>query len=455
MKDYYSILEIKQNSNFIDIKNGYHRLILKWHPDKNNNYYESTKIFRDIQEAYQVLRNKEEKIEYDNKLNISPFSHEKNIEDIVFERLKIEMIIKVRKELIIKPEINMYELEKNNSSYKNFEKEINNYDNKELCLIFSEKLLKDIKKERIKKIKEFNLLITKEKEISIIEKRILEINISNLEIDIDEGLAIFSNKCSCYLSNDYINIYKKHILKCIFIEKDVENFSSELVKLFENKIKKIRLAIINEIEEEITKFKYKTNKKFITFSDDLINWKEKIYKSDRKACFLIRDCVIKEINKNLEENKYDNYEHTIKTLTPKQIQNIIKILKINENDINFNKLKLEIIKLKKENLKYKKMDIKKQIFYKREKLNKLKQKLCEEDNINNKQKNVLNKFLFISQKNYIMGIDYKNLYKKNINELEKKVSKENINGIINIQLEIIEMEKKLFDILEDEKLLIN
>lgn len=66
------------------------------------------------------------KIVYDIKFNDNCFSHEKDIENIIFERFKIESIIKVKKELDIVPEINLQDLNKIDFSYAYFEKKIIN-----------------------------------------------------------------------------------------------------------------------------------------------------------------------------------------------------------------------------------------------------------------------------------------------------------------------------------------
>ena len=64
--DYYKILEIDKNSTNEEIKKAYRKLIIKWHPDKNsNNKEEAEQKFRNISEAYNVLRDKNKRQIYD------------------------------------------------------------------------------------------------------------------------------------------------------------------------------------------------------------------------------------------------------------------------------------------------------------------------------------------------------------------------------------------------------
>lgn len=69
IKDYYSNLGINKNATEKDIKNAFWKLAIKWHPDKHP---EKDKLyahnnFIPIAEAYEVLKNKEKRNDY-NKL---------------------------------------------------------------------------------------------------------------------------------------------------------------------------------------------------------------------------------------------------------------------------------------------------------------------------------------------------------------------------------------------------
>ena len=54
-QSYYDILKIEKSADQKAIKKAYRKLIIKWHPDKNNNSKESEEKFKKISEAYEVL----------------------------------------------------------------------------------------------------------------------------------------------------------------------------------------------------------------------------------------------------------------------------------------------------------------------------------------------------------------------------------------------------------------
>ena len=68
MKNYYYFLGIQENASGEDIKKVYRKLSLKYHPDKNpgDDYFENR--FREVQEAYDILGDPENRRIYDENL---------------------------------------------------------------------------------------------------------------------------------------------------------------------------------------------------------------------------------------------------------------------------------------------------------------------------------------------------------------------------------------------------
>lgn len=69
-KDYYKILELETNKITIDeIKSAYRELAKKYHPDVNIDNKKAEERFKDINEAYRVLSEKESRKKYDKMWN--------------------------------------------------------------------------------------------------------------------------------------------------------------------------------------------------------------------------------------------------------------------------------------------------------------------------------------------------------------------------------------------------
>ena len=62
MKDYYKILGVERNATNEEIQKAFRKLALKYHPDRKDGDAEK---FKEINEAYQVLNNKQKRAQYD------------------------------------------------------------------------------------------------------------------------------------------------------------------------------------------------------------------------------------------------------------------------------------------------------------------------------------------------------------------------------------------------------
>ena len=64
-KDYYKILGVDKKADEATIKKAYRKLAKKYHPDTNPNNKASEEKFKEANEAYEVLSDKEKRIKYD------------------------------------------------------------------------------------------------------------------------------------------------------------------------------------------------------------------------------------------------------------------------------------------------------------------------------------------------------------------------------------------------------
>jgi curved DNA-binding protein len=65
-KDYYQTLGVSKNASQDEIKKAYRKLAVKYHPDKNQDNKEAEERFKELSEAYEVLRDPEKRKKYDN-----------------------------------------------------------------------------------------------------------------------------------------------------------------------------------------------------------------------------------------------------------------------------------------------------------------------------------------------------------------------------------------------------
>lgn len=107
MKDYYKILEVNENSTDEDIKKSFRNLSKKYHPDVNPN---GTEKFKEINEAYEILGDKNKRLQYNNQKN-NPF-HGNGFEDIfsqMFNGANFKQNRKKSPDKIVKVEISPIE----------------------------------------------------------------------------------------------------------------------------------------------------------------------------------------------------------------------------------------------------------------------------------------------------------------------------------------------------------
>ena len=64
-KDYYSILGVNRTASQDEIKKAYRKLAVQYHPDKNPGNKEAEEKFKEINEAYDVLKDEQKRAAYD------------------------------------------------------------------------------------------------------------------------------------------------------------------------------------------------------------------------------------------------------------------------------------------------------------------------------------------------------------------------------------------------------
>src|SRR5206468_3182358 len=65
MADFYSVLGVQRTASDDDIKKAYRKLAMQYHPDRNNGSKDAEEQFKQITEAYDVLRDPQKRAAYD------------------------------------------------------------------------------------------------------------------------------------------------------------------------------------------------------------------------------------------------------------------------------------------------------------------------------------------------------------------------------------------------------
>src|SRR5690349_23970530 len=65
MADFYSTLGVERGASDDDIKKAYRKLAMQYHPDRNGGAKEAEEKFKEVTEAYDVLRDPQKRAAYD------------------------------------------------------------------------------------------------------------------------------------------------------------------------------------------------------------------------------------------------------------------------------------------------------------------------------------------------------------------------------------------------------
>ena len=64
-RDFYEILGCEKTASEAELKTAYRKLAVKWHPDKNQGDKSAEEKFKEISEAYLVLKDPDKRTQYD------------------------------------------------------------------------------------------------------------------------------------------------------------------------------------------------------------------------------------------------------------------------------------------------------------------------------------------------------------------------------------------------------
>ena len=64
-RDYYEILQVDKQASEADLKSAFRKMAKKFHPDRNQGDEDSEKRFKEVGEAYEVLKDPQKRAAYD------------------------------------------------------------------------------------------------------------------------------------------------------------------------------------------------------------------------------------------------------------------------------------------------------------------------------------------------------------------------------------------------------
>src|SRR5438876_11959546 len=73
-RDYYEILGVQRTATDAEMKASYRKLAMKWHPDRNPGDKDCEHRFKEINEAYEILKDPNKRAAYD-RFGHAAFEH--------------------------------------------------------------------------------------------------------------------------------------------------------------------------------------------------------------------------------------------------------------------------------------------------------------------------------------------------------------------------------------------
>lgn len=119
MTNHYQILGVAENATSDEIKSAYRKLSKKFHQDKNegDKYFEE--MFKQINNAYEILSNEQNRKYYDFELRQSKINNSKNYQNSSFKQKEEELKRKEEELKQKEAELNNYRKNNNSKSYAN------------------------------------------------------------------------------------------------------------------------------------------------------------------------------------------------------------------------------------------------------------------------------------------------------------------------------------------------
>jgi len=301
-KNPYSILELGSDKNISkeDIRKAYKRLILKYHPDKNTE--DTTEKFKEIQTAYEILSNNENKTKYDNLPNNEKVKYYESLKSLIIKKYPcingyLSFIIKNFYNENEKHFENDLETFNFNSIYKNFIEKfpdilnkadyntlnhniLNHNNNKPnnyaIDININGKLTGSLSDRYHNKYQ--NLLIQRETKEEI-----------NIFVPFIEDLYILENEGEIGINNIHGNI---------IINIDIQNTYNNFTKLDDDLYVELQISLYDYLYGGCIKFKNLDNTEIVLEHKSLLE--NNIIKLNNKG-FLKKIYNINNINNNLEE----------------------------------------------------------------------------------------------------------------------------------------------------------